>query len=223
MSQHTINMNDKEPVIVVTRHKALVEFLNVYNLLPDGYVHMSHVNDEDEIRGCHVIGVLPLHLAAAASKVTEVKLNIPPKMRGKELTLRETIKYFKGMYTYEVKKTKPYIDVSCDNCMYSFIKDHGYSNYTVEGAENHCVLGQRDSFDDWYGMRDTELLQEMQKTALKCSHFRPKSDTHYISRIDVDEEGVKKENGNRDYSDYCTNPLIAMLLNKYMNEPKTGG
>ena len=64
------------PVVVVTRHKAR-----------------------------RVIGVLPLHLAAVATSVTEVPLDIPAAMRGKELTLAQVRAFARPPVTYTVRVT----------------------------------------------------------------------------------------------------------------------
>ena len=57
--------------IVITRHPALVEYLAEINLIPAGTPVISHATPAD-VQGRHVIGVLPLSLAALAESVTEV-------------------------------------------------------------------------------------------------------------------------------------------------------
>ena len=74
--------------VIVTRHKALLEYIVMHRLAPDDAVILTHV-DAEAIRGKHVIGVLPLHLAAEAAKVTEIPMNIPSELRGQELTLEQ--------------------------------------------------------------------------------------------------------------------------------------
>ena len=77
--------------IVVTRHAALVELLRERGIIGEGARVIEHASPED-VRGKHVIGVLPLALAALAASVTEIPLRLTPEMRGKELdlpTLRE--------------------------------------------------------------------------------------------------------------------------------------
>lgn len=59
--------------IVVTRHAPLVAYLREIGLINDEAIVLEHVTAED-IRGERVIGVLPLHLAADAERVTEIPL-----------------------------------------------------------------------------------------------------------------------------------------------------
>lgn len=74
--------------VVVTRHAALVEYIGEIGLLPEGAEVVAHATTET-VRGKHVIGVLPLHLAAEAKMVTEIPLALTAEMRGRELTLEE--------------------------------------------------------------------------------------------------------------------------------------
>jgi hypothetical protein len=87
--------------IIVTRHPALVQVLAE----DYGYVGpvLAHATAAD-VRGKCVVGVLPLHLAAVAESVTEVTLNLPPELRGKELTVEEVRKHLKGLTTYRVEE-----------------------------------------------------------------------------------------------------------------------
>ena len=71
-------------IIVVTRHKGLVDYLLAEGMITRGTKVVSHASEED-VRGKDVIGVLPLHLAAQAASVTEVPLALTPEMRGVEL------------------------------------------------------------------------------------------------------------------------------------------
>jgi hypothetical protein len=58
--------------------------------------------ETDIVSKKHVFGVLPLHLACHAYRVTEVELDIPLDMRGKELSLEDVEKYAAGIHTYKV-------------------------------------------------------------------------------------------------------------------------
>ena len=90
--------------IVVTRHRALVEYLKELGLTDDNTEVISHANIED-VKGKHVIGVLPLWLSCHASKITEIQIRIPKEKRGKDLSL-EDIKFYSGNpKTYIVKET----------------------------------------------------------------------------------------------------------------------
>jgi len=77
------NQNEKA---MVTRHKALVEYAREIGMIDEDTPVLAHVSAED-VRGKHVIGVLPLHLAAEAASVTEIPLALTPEDRGKELSI----------------------------------------------------------------------------------------------------------------------------------------
>jgi hypothetical protein len=87
--------------VIVTRHAALVEVLAE----DYGYVGpvLAHATAAD-VRGKCVVGVLPLHLAAAAESVTEVTLNLPPELRGKELSVDQVRQHLIGLSTYRVEE-----------------------------------------------------------------------------------------------------------------------
>jgi len=89
--------------VVVTRHQALTQFLcEDLGYEPDLPV-LTHATAE-AVRGKHVVGVLPLHLAAEAQSLTTVDLDLPPEARGKELSLEELRQYFVGENTYIVQR-----------------------------------------------------------------------------------------------------------------------
>jgi len=92
-------MKEKETVIV-TRHPALVELLAERGI--NGRV-LQHASAED-VQGKHVIGVLPLHLAALADRVTVPVLELRPEDRGRELSLKDVRERFRGLKTYVVKE-----------------------------------------------------------------------------------------------------------------------
>jgi hypothetical protein len=85
--------------IIVTRHPALVEFLAEKHGISGRVV--AHATEED-VAGKHVIGVLPLRLAALALTITEVPLNVPEGMRGTELTVDDLQKFAGEPVTYNV-------------------------------------------------------------------------------------------------------------------------
>lgn len=89
--------------VVVTRHKALVEFLRNSGKINATDSVIEHATEAD-IDGKHVIGVLPLSLAAKALSVTEATLSLPIELRGKELSLEDVKKCFTGFATYKVIK-----------------------------------------------------------------------------------------------------------------------
>lgn len=96
---------DLDNVVVVTRHPALVALL-----LERGIIGhrldletpiIEHATIED-VRGKHVIGVLPLRLAAEAESVTEIPLDLPRYLRGDELGIEMLRQYAGDAVTYKV-------------------------------------------------------------------------------------------------------------------------
>lgn len=91
--------------IIVTRHPALVEY--IYELGINGLNHnnmartIAHAT-EAEVRNKHIIGVLPLRLAALAASVTEIPLDVPADLRGQELTLEQVRQYAGDPVRYTV-------------------------------------------------------------------------------------------------------------------------
>lgn len=86
--------------LIVTRHKALVEYLRTLGIT--GRV-IEHATPAD-LEGHDVVGVLPLHLAQHAASVTEVPLDIPAEMRGKELSLDDVTRFAKPIARYVVRR-----------------------------------------------------------------------------------------------------------------------
>lgn len=93
-----------ENKIVVTRHEALVEYLKELNVIKDGEFQLIQHATPKDIEGKDVIGVLPISLAAYCNSVTEVPLNIPLELRGKELSLEDVRKYAGEISVYKVSK-----------------------------------------------------------------------------------------------------------------------
>ena len=87
--------------IIVTRHPALVQFLLEQGLIPAGTPVLTHATRSD-VEGRDVIGVLPLSLARYAASVTEVPLNLPPELRGQELTLEQVRAHAGAVTRYRV-------------------------------------------------------------------------------------------------------------------------
>ena len=89
--------------VVVTRHPALVEYLTELGVVPAGTEVVTHATAE-QVRGRHVFGVLPLHLAAEAASVTEVTLHVPAELRGVELTLEQVRQFSGPLVEYKVSR-----------------------------------------------------------------------------------------------------------------------
>ena len=98
-------VKDKYSYVIVTRHQALVKYLLRY-ILPeiDGARALPHVENPNQIEGKHVIGNLPLHLAAHARSITIIPLILPPQLRGAELSVEEVTKYAEEPRTFVVEE-----------------------------------------------------------------------------------------------------------------------
>ena len=91
--------------IVITRHKAFVEYLLLKRIIKEGeYRVIPHASPQDLKDKEVITSGLPLHLAALCRKVTIVALNLPPEKRGKELALEDMKKYAIGIKSYTVKE-----------------------------------------------------------------------------------------------------------------------
>lgn len=90
--------------VVVTRHPALVDLLIERGIIDREAPVLSQVTAED-IAGRHVIGVLPLSLAAHAARVTEVPITYPRDgaLRGQELSLEQLRNMAGPAITYRVE------------------------------------------------------------------------------------------------------------------------
>jgi putative CRISPR-associated protein (TIGR02620 family) len=92
--------------VVVTRHPALLELLRERGIVHGDVPVFTHVTDPAQIAGRHVVGVLPLHLAAVAAQVTEVPLSLAPELRGQELDLPTLREVAGDAVTYRVTRIK---------------------------------------------------------------------------------------------------------------------
>lgn len=121
--------------IIVTRHKALVEFLIETGMVTAETPILSHVNAED-VDGRHVIGVLPMHLAALAATVTEIPLDIPAELRGKELDLEQVRQFASDPVTYSIRKEE---DVKQFAHLLGNIVAQGSDNWLANGTEDDIL------------------------------------------------------------------------------------
>ena len=90
-------------MIVVTRHPALVALLRERGIISDDVTVIAHATP-DQVRGQHVIGVMPLSLAALAASVTEVPLALTPDDRGRELDITRLRQIAGEPVTYRVTR-----------------------------------------------------------------------------------------------------------------------
>lgn len=92
--------------IVVTRHSALVAYLLEQGIV-DEYVNVFAHANEKIVHGKHVIGNIPLGMAAAAESVTVIPFaNLPFEKRGTELSLEDVRYYAQPPRTYKVTEVK---------------------------------------------------------------------------------------------------------------------
>ena len=75
-------------MILVTRHPALVEWFGIHH--PELFFTeiLSHASEED-VRDQDVVGVLPMRLASCCGTFTELSLEVPAHLRGKELSVQD--------------------------------------------------------------------------------------------------------------------------------------
>lgn len=93
--------------------------------------------------------------------------------------------------------------MKCTDCKYCLQWDFGYSNYTVEGAEVHCLIDLNPGLpsDRWYG--EEPALEY----ANKCLFF---VDGHGV-HVDVE-----KEEG--DMVNYTDDPVIKEMIKFWMED-----
>ncbi len=96
------------PVLVVTRHPALVEYLRETGVVSESAVVLAHVETPDQIRDRRVVGVLPLHLASVCQSVTEVPMALQPAdreaMQRGDLSLERVRQVAGAPQTYVVRR-----------------------------------------------------------------------------------------------------------------------
>ena len=92
-----------DKLLVVTRHKALADLLREKGIISGDCDYMEHAG-VDDVQGRDVVGNLPLHLAAHCHTITSVAMSVTLEMRGRELTLDELRKVYRGVYTYRVEE-----------------------------------------------------------------------------------------------------------------------
>ena len=124
-----------QDTVVVTRHPALIKFLVEQGIVNEKTPVISHAT-ADDIEGKHVIGVLPMHMAALALTITEVPLNIPAELRGKELSLEQVKKFAGEPVTYSVRTAENIRQISfrIGNCVAA-----GSTNWDGNGTEDDIL------------------------------------------------------------------------------------
>jgi putative CRISPR-associated protein (TIGR02620 family) len=126
--------------IIVTRHKALVEFLIETGMITAETPVLSHVTSKD-VDGKHVIGVLPMHLAAKAATVTEIPLDIPAELRGQELDLEQVRNFAGDPVKYSIRK-------EADTKVFA----RKLGNIVAQGSDNWLANGTEDDILRFNGL-----------------------------------------------------------------------
>ncbi len=91
--------------IVVTCHSAFITLLIERGIVEPDTPVIEHV-EPDDVFGKHVIGALPLELAALAASVTEIQMNLTPADMGQELTIERLREITGSATTYIVERVK---------------------------------------------------------------------------------------------------------------------
>lgn len=91
--------------LVVTRHEPLVALLRERNLIDEKTPVCAHASVSD-VKGKHVVGVLPHHLSQHCASITEVQMSLTPEdraaMQRGELSLERTREVAGELRTYQV-------------------------------------------------------------------------------------------------------------------------
>lgn len=96
-----ISSRRKDELIIVTRHKGLVEWLNARGYAGRVIARATPM----DVLNKHVIGKLPIHLSAVCASVTNVSIpGVPEDRWGNELTSDDLDRYGAFMRTYVVKE-----------------------------------------------------------------------------------------------------------------------
>ena len=90
--------------VVVSKHKHFRQLLLNKGFVNEDAPSYRVIDDITQIRDRHVFGILPLHLAHAASLITEIPLFLPHHLRSIELTLSQLKRYSKRPITYIVRQ-----------------------------------------------------------------------------------------------------------------------
>jgi len=89
--------------IVITRHQGLVDYLRQEGIIDENTQIVAHATPE-LIKDKNVLGVLPHSLSCLCRTFTEIPLNLPQELRGKELSSNDVRKYAGKPVTYVVFK-----------------------------------------------------------------------------------------------------------------------
>lgn len=92
----------REHYLVITRHKALVAYLQEQGIV-GADARVIEQATEDDVRGQHVIGILPMRLAALCASYSECSLVLGPQDRGvQDLPIERVREIAQPLVTYRV-------------------------------------------------------------------------------------------------------------------------
>lgn len=100
--------------VIVTRHPALVKYLQEIGMVEGEIEVLSHATPE-AVRGRHVLGVLPHSLSCLCASFTEVPLMLPAELRGTELSVEQIRQFVGEPVTYMVQASCPSCGASLTN------------------------------------------------------------------------------------------------------------
>lgn len=89
-------------ILIVTRHKGLVEWLKMQDVIGEVYTKVTRLN----VKGNHIYGTLPIYLAAEAKTYTTITIPRHQDLITEELTATEMVKAKAYMQTFEICKVK---------------------------------------------------------------------------------------------------------------------
>lgn len=115
----------------------------------------------------------------------------------------------------------------CMNCRWAMFQDHGYSNWTVESTELHCMLSLNPNLPADYSYTSSAWGGLPAKSYNEINSFAEECKAHEFGdppSLDVDREDVKEKtpiswvsSSQYDYSHYCGDDVLqAVILNNYM-------
>ena len=95
---------NKEVLVVKNGKEDYEQFLLDLGIITPGNYDIVEKEKKKMVVDKHVIGSVPLGMAALCKSVTVVNFFYPKEKQGKELTLKEMYEYYEGTYRYQVNE-----------------------------------------------------------------------------------------------------------------------
>ena len=86
-------------------------------------------------------------------------------------------------------------DMRCTTCRFCYIADYGYSNYTTEGSEIHCLLKLNPRMpveDSGWSWDEASRNHPINRYAESCERYRLTPETMHMDVDHEDESAVVK-------------------------------